>query len=257
MVKNHIKRINAPKKWDMLRKEHTFISRPNPGRNLDLAISLNTALKEMLGKTKTTKESKYLIKYKGVLVNGVRRYDEKFPVGFLDVLSIPAEETHYRLLVSDHNTLVFQKIGAAESKLKLSKITGKHALPGGRMQLNCSDGTNFLAEKNSGSAGFETNDSIVYALPEQTIKEIIKLEKGCLVFLYQGKHIGQTVRVDDFKGSSLLFKSGNESYETKRAYALAIGKEKPAITITTKTEGAHQVEESNAPSESGKKHKKQ
>jgi small subunit ribosomal protein S4e len=230
MVKNHIKRINAPKRWDILRKEHKFISRPNPGRTLELSISLNTALKEMVGITQTTKESKYLIKSRGAFVNGVRRYDEKFPVGFLDVLSIPETDENYRLLVNDHNKLALHKITDAESKMSISIISDKHPLSAGSMQINCTDGRNFLMSKKEAES-VATNDSLVYALPDQKVKEVLKLEKGCLVFLYKGKHIGRVVKVEDFKGSSIIFKSGNESFETKKSYAVVVGKDNPAIAI--------------------------
>ena len=231
MVKNHIKRINAPKRWDILRKEKTFITRPNPGRNLALAVSLNTALKEMIGKTKTTKESKYLIRYKQALVNGVRRYDDKFPIGFLDVLSLPEEGENYRLIVSGQNTLAFLKITPDDAKLKVSKVANKTSLPSGKFQVNCTDGRNFIMEKKDVD-GISTNDAVVYTIPDQKVKEVLKLEKGNLVYLYKGKHIGQVVKVEDFKESNIIFKIGNESFETKRSYAFPGGKDKPVIAIT-------------------------
>jgi small subunit ribosomal protein S4e len=238
MVKNHIKRINAPKRWDILRKEHKFISKPNPGRNLDLAISLNTALKEMLSKTNTTKESKYLIKHKGVLVNGVRRYDEKFPVGFLDVLTLPELSEHYRLVVDDQGKLTFLKITEAESKIKISKVAGKALQKEGKIQLNCTDGRNFIVDQKDAEK-ISTNDTVVYTLPEQKMKETIKLEKGCLVFLYKGKHIGRVVKSLDFRGSTMIFKADDETLETKKSYAFAVGKDKQEITLT------HQMKENN------------
>ena len=237
MVKNHIKRINAPKRWDILRKDNKFISRPNPGRKLELAVSLNTALKEMLGKTKTTKESKYLIKHKQVLVNGVRRYDEKFGVGFLDVVSLPEVDEHYRLVVTAQDKLAFVKISSQESKLKASKVSNKTLVPGGKAQVNCSDGRNFLMDGKE-SQKVSTNDTLVYTMPEQDVKETIKLEKGALVFLYQGKHIGKLVHVEEFKSGNIMFKEDGETVETKQAYAFAVGKEKPVITISADTASA-------------------
>jgi small subunit ribosomal protein S4e len=243
MVKAHIKRINAPKRWDVLRKTYTFITRPNAGRDFSLCIALNAVLKEMLNKTQTTKESKYLIKNQGVLVNGKLVYDEKFPVGFLDVISFPALGESYRLFVNTKNKLFLLKIKEEEKNLKLSKVSDKKSLSKGLAQINCSDGRNFsLKENDPLLKGISINDSLLYTLPEQKIRQAVKLEKGSIVYLYKGKHIGNVVSVDDFKGGNILFKLNQDPFETKKAYAFVVGKEKPVIAIYEKESlGAHSL----------------
>ncbi len=232
MVKNHIKRMSAPKKWEVLRKDTTFVSRPNPGRDINLCVSLNTAMKDMLAKSENTKESKYIIRYRGVLVNGVRRYDEKFPVGFMDIITFPETKESYRLLVNQKNKLFLQKINDAEAVMKVSKISGKKQVPGGIIQVNCSDGRNFLFKADEAVAKeLKLNDSILYTVPDQKFKELIKLEKGALVYLYKGKHIGRIVKALDFKGNDIIFKLDDITFETKRAYAFVIGKESPIISL--------------------------
>ncbi|HJX05449.1 MAG TPA: hypothetical protein VJ461_01945 [Candidatus Nanoarchaeia archaeon] len=232
MVKNHIKRINAPKRWDILRKRAVFISRPNAGRSFDLAISLNSVIKELLNKTKTTKESKYLIKHQGVFVNGKRRYDEKFPVGFLDVVSFPSIKENYRLLVNRKDRLFLLKISDEDAKLKLSKALDKKTLSNGEIQLNCSDGRNFIIKKDDALLKeIKKNDSILYNPNDNKIAQHLKLEKGMLAYLYKGKHVGYLVSIDEFKGGNIVFKLGDDTFETKKAYAFAMGKDKPAISI--------------------------
>ena len=234
MVKNHIKRINAPKRWDVLRKSSKFITRPNPGRDLSLCISLNTVLKEILYMTKTTKESKYLINKKGVLVNGKRRYDEKFPVGLLDIVSFPYLKEHYRLLVNEKNKLFMLKISDEEAKLKLSKIINKKQLSKDKIQINCSDGRNFILGKdNPYLTKISSNDSVLYTVPDQNIKQVLKLEKGALVYLYKGRHTGHVVIIDDFKKDNVVFKINNTVLETKKTYAFVVGKDKPAVSLPT------------------------
>jgi len=234
MSKSHIKRINAPKNWNILRKTHTFVSRPNPGRKLELAVSLNTALKDLLGITRTTKESKHLIKNKGVQVNAVTRYDEKFPIGFLDVLTLPTAKEHYRLTINKKNKLTLIKINDQEAKIKVSKIVNKSALSKEKTQINCSDGRNFEIKTSDKLSKAKTNEAVVYTVPGQKIQEILKLEKGALVFLYKGKHAGNAVTIKEVKGNTIYFKLGNEEFQTKKIYALPIGKEKAIIKITEK-----------------------
>jgi len=233
MVKNHIKRIDAPRRWDILRKKHVFVSRPNPGRDQSLCISLNTVLKEMLAKTKTTKESKHLIKAQGIFVNGRRKYDEKFSIGFLDVVSFPSLKEHYRMIVDDKNKILMIKISEEEAKLKLSKVLDKKQLPKRKTQINFSDGRNLLLDKDAAILkDVKTDDSVLYTIPDQKVKEVLKLEKGALVYLYKGKHAGLLVNVDDFKEYNIVFKEGKDVFETKKAYAFVVGKTKPVITLT-------------------------
>ena len=203
---------------------------------MSLSISLNTVLKELLSKTRSTKESKYLIKHQGVLVNWKRCYDEKFPVGFLDVVSFPSLKEHYRLLIDEKNNLFMLKISEEEAKLKLSKIMDKKQLSKDHVQLNCTDGRNFKLKSNDPLLGqASTNDSLLYSLPDQKVKQVLKLEKGSLVYLYKGKHTGILVFAEDFKQNNVVFKIDQEVFETKKAYAFALGKEKPVITITNTT----------------------
>ena len=235
MVKNHIKRIGAPRRWDIYRKKYAFISRPNPGRDLTLSISLNTVLKELLKKTKTTKESKHLIKSQGILINGKRYYDEKFPVGFLDVITFPLIKEHYRLLISVKSKIFMVKISEEEAKLKLSKVFSKNQLSKEVTQINCSDGRNFLLKKGDPYLRqVNTNDCLLYSLPDQKIKQVLKLDKGSLVYLYKGKHTGDVVVVDEFDRDNIVFKIGKDVFETKKAYAFVVGKDKPVITVARK-----------------------
>jgi small subunit ribosomal protein S4e len=234
MVKNHIKRINAPKRWDILRKDNKFITKPNPGRKLDMAVSINTALKEMLTVSSSTKETKYLIKHKGIMVNGVRRYDDKFPVGLFDVLSIAGQQ-HYRLIVNSQNKLEFVHITEAESKLKISKVENKRMIAGGKIQVTCTDGRTFLFDK-AGADKIMINDTVEYAVPGQEVKNTFNLNKGALVLLYKGKHIGNIVKVNDFKGSNITFDLDGETLETKKSYAFVVGKDKAVVTVTERRE---------------------
>ncbi|MBN2459417.1 30S ribosomal protein S4e [Candidatus Woesearchaeota archaeon] len=235
MAKNHIKRVNAPKRWDVLRKNKTFITRPNPGRDISLSISLNSALKEMLGKAKTTKESKFMIKTQEVLVNGKRRFDEKFPVGFLDVISFPSIKEHYRLLVNQKDKLFLDKISEEESKVKLSKVINLVHLPRGIVQLNCSDGKNFLFKKDDPLLKqIKRNDSLLYSIPGNQIKKHLKMEKGALVYLYKGKHVGNLVKIDDLDPAepNIVFKLDDDVFETRRIYAFVVGQDKPVISLS-------------------------
>jgi len=62
MTKNHLKRLNTPKTWKILRKEEKFVTRPNSGAHKqELGMSINTFFKTVLKRTITTKDTKTCI----------------------------------------------------------------------------------------------------------------------------------------------------------------------------------------------------
>ena len=102
MTNNHLKRIKAPRTWQIFRKAYKFISRPNPGgHSYELAVSLNTFLKELAGVSQTTKDTKYLLTHKGVEVNGKRKRDETDGM-FLIQKFLDAYISSYTYIISDY-----------------------------------------------------------------------------------------------------------------------------------------------------------
>src|SRR3989344_940910 len=106
MVKQHLKRMSAPRRWPITRKSNTFITRPNPGAHpLEFGMSLGTFFTEMLKLAKTTGEVKKILLNKDVLVDGKRRKDYRFIVGFMDVINIPELKKIYRVVIDDHSRI--------------------------------------------------------------------------------------------------------------------------------------------------------
>ena len=58
-MKRHLKRIAAPKKWAIDRKENTFITRSKPGAHtLDLSLPLGVIIRDFIKYTHTLREAK-------------------------------------------------------------------------------------------------------------------------------------------------------------------------------------------------------
>lgn len=226
MVKNHLKRIATPKTWSFLRKKHTFITKPAPGAHSQThATSVNTAVKELLGKATTTKEVKRIMKEQEILVDGKRRHDEKFNIGYMDVITFPKEKQSFRMTFNTKGKLVIIDVPAKEANLKISKIIGKHTIKGGKMQVNLSDGRNILLPKNDYNVG----DSLLVELPTQTVKEHLPLKPGAAVMVYKGKYAGTEGVVENIEGRAVFIKTHEGSIHTKRAYTYVVGDKKPAI----------------------------
>src|SRR3989344_3893102 len=99
MGKNHLKRINMPKTWHIKRKGIKFITRPKPGQaSMKLGMPISIIIKDLLGLAKTTREVKSILNVQEVLVDNKRRKERRYILGFMDVLSFPKIDKHYRMI---------------------------------------------------------------------------------------------------------------------------------------------------------------
>lgn len=229
MSKNHLKPQSAPKTWVIKRKNVRYVTRPHPGAHLrELSMPLNLVFKNLLGIVKTNKEVKKILHEQEILVDGKIRRDYKYSMGLLDVLSITKTKEHFVMLLNEQNKLFLQSIDKKDSTHKISKITGKKILKKGITQLKTLDGRVILVKKDQ----FKTGDSVLLDIPKQEVKETLKFEKGATILLYKGKYAGTIATLSDIKDNVLTFKKDSKEFETRKKYAIVIGKDKPLIKIT-------------------------
>ena len=228
MVKNHMKRLVMPTTWTTQQKKGIkWITRTNAGsHSLEEGMPLVLILREMLHHANTAREVKQILQNQTVLVDGTRRKDHRFNVGFMDTVSIPLLKESYRVSIDSNGRLSVLKIDEKEAKEKLCKIKGK-GLFQGKTQLQLSDGRNVLVEKGS----YKTGDSIVITVPEQKIQSHVAFEKGATVLLTGGKKVGVIGTVEEIKENIVKIKAEKETFETAKRYCFVVGKQKPALTI--------------------------
>ncbi len=227
MSKKHLKRLNTPNTWDIQKKGLKYIKRPLPGpHGFNEGVSLTVLLRDILKIAKTYKEVKNILHNHEVLIDGVKRKESKFIVGFMDSIKIPLTKENFRVVLNKKGKLCVIKIDEKESKLKICRIKGKK-MHKGKLQINLSDGRNVLLDKKECKVG----DSVLIEVPKQEIKEVIKLDKGSFVFLIGGKHKGALANVDGIKDKVMKCKSKDGVFETSKRYAFVIGKEKPLIKV--------------------------
>ena len=228
-----MKRLTVPKTWKTDKKSTVYITRPNSGaHSMGLGMSLNLLFKDILKYCKTTKEVKAILNDKEVLVDGKRRYDEKFMIGFMDVVSIPSINEYYRILLNKKGKLVAIKTKKNESELKISKIINKSILGKNKIQLNFSDGKNIIVKDSKHKVG----DSLLITLPKQEIKEHFKLEKNNFVMFTGGNSIGSLGEIDEIKGDLIIINIDKKKVQTSKKYAFVVGEKKPALDLSGKNE---------------------
>jgi small subunit ribosomal protein S4e len=223
--RKHLSRLAMPKSWPIKRKGTKWIMKPCPGpHSLKYSMPLNLVLKELLNYSKTSRESKQILNKGAILVNNKVRKEIKFPVGFMDVISVPLTNEYFRFVINKRNKFCMIPIKKQEANLKFCKIIGKTILKKGKIQLNFYDGTNMIVDKND----YKINDTLVIEMAGEKpkIKKHLKFGKGSKVVIFEGKFVGYTGIVEDinkgFRNSSVIIKSGNKRFETSINYIFVV-----------------------------------
>jgi small subunit ribosomal protein S4e len=232
MTKNskHMKRYAAPRTWTIGRKELVWAPKPSPGTHKEeSALPLVIALRDILRIGRTTSEIKKMLGERSVLVDGTPRLDHRFPVGIMDVITIPKVQKSYRVLLNPRGQLTLRPIEQTEVGWKLTRIINKTVVKGGRTQLNLHDGRNIIVEKDE----FKTGDVLKISLPEQKILSKIDLAEDSLALLTGGAHIGTICRIkriektENPKANLVEF---HEGFNTVIDYVFVVGRETSEIT---------------------------
>ena len=227
----HQKRISVPNSWQISKKSNKWVTTTRPGpHNKQQSIPLGVVLRDMLGVVDTRAEAKRILSEGSVLIDGIVRKDLRFPVGLLDVISIPLENGAYRVLLDRKGRLEVHKLEDSNAN-KLCRINGKTIIKGGAVQLNLNDGTNLL-----GSNEYKPKDSIILSLPDKEIVKHIKYQVGNLALIVGGRHTGEigtikeinTVRSSRHNTVSI---SGDYDFETIEDFVVIIGKKEPEIKL--------------------------
>ncbi len=218
-MKNHLKRIAAPKTWFINRKSNTFILRPNPGaHSFHYGLPLGVILRDMLTVASTMGEVRKVLHNKEVLIDGVKRDDHRFLVGLFDVVSLPELKKQYRLVLDVKGRLVLSEITEKESGIKISKIVGKTALRGGKIQFNLHDGKNIVTDTKA-----SVGDSFVVTLPALKIAKVLPLKQGMHIFLTKGKHAGDSGVLKEIKGREATYSARDADIDTAKEYLFVVG----------------------------------
>jgi len=180
----HLKRQKAPKNWPIYRKGTKYVARPRS--DLGNGTSLLIVLRDMLKIVQNKKEAKRAIHFKHILLNNRPARDEKESILLFDVIKIVPEKKSYILNLTEKGKITVSEIKETESVRKVSKIVNKKIIKGGKIQVNLSDGRNFISDMKC-----NTNDSVLVNFEEKKIEKLIPLREGAEVIVFAGKHAGK------------------------------------------------------------------
>jgi len=236
--KRHLKRLPAPVRWQLPRKIKKFVTKPMPGpHSMENSLPLQLIVRDVLGYADNGREAKKIIKMGKILVDGVKRKDHRYPVGLMDVVTLPDSNESFRVLLDKKGRIALKKTD--EGNIKLCKIKNKTVIKGGHVQLNLHDGRNYIVKVSDATKAeedtYKTGDSVILSIPKQELINHIAFEEGKLAYITGGKHVGDIAKIVHVEKRKLypdiitLETEDGEEFKTIRDYILIIGDEKPVL----------------------------
>jgi len=188
-----LKRKPAPKYWPIHRKESPWVVKPASGpHSLQTCLPMTLVLRDMLGVAGTRKEGKLILSEGKIQVNSIVRKKDDFPVGLMDVISMPDANRYYRVVPS-HKGLILSAISKEDAKYKFARVENKTTTSVG-VQVSLHDGTNMLIKvadpKNPVEVTYETFDILKINIADGQVAEKLKTKEGNTAVITGGKNIG-------------------------------------------------------------------
>jgi len=186
---SHWKRQSTPKSWPIERKGSTYVVKPR--FSIEEGIPILVVLRDILKIAQNRNEVKRIIHLRQILVNERLVTDERNNLLFFDTLNIIPLKECYRMELNENGKFFLSKIKESEANKKIAKIINKKMLKGKKIQLNLSDGRNFISELKC-----KVNDSVEVNLKEGKIERCLPLKEKIKVVIFAGKHIGKKGEVE-------------------------------------------------------------
>jgi len=238
-----LKRKPAPKFWPIHRKELPWIVKPSSGpHSLQSCLTLTLVLRDILGVADTRKEGKMILSGSKVQVNGKVRRKDDFPVGLMDVISMPDSNKHYRVMPS-HKGLILTPISKEEASFKLVRVEDKYTVKNG-VQILLHDGTNRLIKvadpKNPKEVTYETFDILKITYPDDQVALTLKTKEGNLAIITGGKNIGKQGKIVEIEKTEakkrrqalvVIEDAQGARYQTILDFIFSIGENEPLIGL--------------------------
>jgi len=230
-----MKRSAAPTFWKISRKEHRFVVKPSPGPHpISESYPLAVLLREVLNVVRTMRDAEFAINSGKVIVDGVIRKNKRFPVGLMDVISIPSMNKIFRLLPANNSILYPVEIDAESAKLKLCKVKTKKKIRSNRFAYGLHDGRTIFSEEDLSA---KIGDSLLISIPDGKVLSKVGLDNGSKVIFLKGKNVGKLGVVKSIlpghfsAGKMAEVEVEDEMVKVPVKLLLAVGVDKPVLPL--------------------------
>ncbi len=238
--KKHLKRLNAPKHWMLDKLGGIFAPKPSAGPHktrecLPLILLLRNRLKYALN----GKEVTSILMNRLVEVDGKVRTDKTYPVGFMDTVTIPKTDEHFRLIYDAKGRFTVHRISKEEAAYKLCKVKRVQFGKGGVPFVVTHDGRTIRYP----DPDVKVNDSVQFDLETGKIRDFLKFDVGNLVMVTGGGNtgrVGTIVHKEKHKGSFDIVQikdAAGHKFATRVTNVFVLGKGDKALISLPKTKG--------------------
>ena len=213
-----------------------WATKPSQGpHKLRESIPLNVLIRNKLKLALTSREAKMIILATegNVAVDGKVRKDYKYPVGFMDVITLVKTKTNYRLLYDVKGRFGLTKISPSEAEYKLCRVKRRAMGPKGVPYVVTHDGRTIRFPHPY----IKQNDSVKLNLRTNEIVTFYKFEIGCNVMITGGNNIGRVgniVRLEKHPGSYEIVHVKDENgleFSTRLSNVFVIGQKTAEISL--------------------------
>jgi small subunit ribosomal protein S4e len=236
-----LKRLAAPKSFIIPRKGKKFVACPRPGPHpKDRSVPLLIIIRDYLKYASTAREAEKIIKMRKVLIDGRVVTEPRFPVGLMDVISLPDINEHYRMIPIYKRGLSLIPIDEQEANFKLGMIVRKTMVNGGAIQFTLHDGRNLLFKNPSIDVKtIPVGDTFKISLPEQELLAHLELREGNYGLIIAGSRSGihgKIIKIDrtpKYPAKPLIqIESSTGTISTILSYVMVVGENEPWLKLS-------------------------
>lgn len=239
-VRKHQKRLSAPKHWMLSKIGGIWATKPSQGpHKLRESIPLSVILRNKLKLALNGREAKMIVYAKegNIAVDGKIRKDHKYPVGFMDVLTILKTKQNYRLLYDSKGKFGLHKITPVEAEYKLCKVKARAMGNKGIPYIVTHDGRTIRFP----NPDIKANDTVRINLRNGEVSDHYKFTEGSRVMINGGNNIGRTgslVKTEKHDGAyDIIYIKDDlgKEFSTRISNVFIIGGNKNEISLMGKS----------------------
>ncbi len=206
-----------------VRKEATYLLKPNPGRyTLVSSVALLSLVRDKFRIASNASEARKMIRQGKVEVNGVGVTEPRYPVGFGDAVRLVDSGESYEIGIAKHGDMKIEKLEGKQVKHRMLKVTGKYLAGGNSAMLRLYDGSVVRNEKGAG-----VNDTVL--ISGKGVEKVLKFEKGAECLVIKGMHASERGSISGIKlgnassAATVTVQSGSGQFETLVENVMVVG----------------------------------
>ena len=183
-----MKRLNAPKHWNLAKMGGVWAPKPSAGPHKTReCVPICILLRERLKYALTGKECQQICMERCIKVDGKVRTDYNFPTGIMDVIELEKSGDRFRLMMDTKGRFVLHRIDREEATFKLCRIS-KVFVSAGKVPVAVTHDGRTIRYPDP---DVKTNDTIKVNIATGKMSDTIKFELGAMVLVTKGHNAGR------------------------------------------------------------------